>query len=477
MSKFNEHIKKQKGAAQASTISTNDLESELQHRESSNNVFPLHVFHDNMKPYIEALVKEFDIPRSFVGLCLLSSYSTAIGTKYVIQTNKLSKKIYLPLWGGMVGISSSGKSMCLDLVYDPLYKIQNEYNLQWDKLTEGMNDKDMNSEILKTVIYRDSHVPTLIKSILPDNPKGVCKVSDEILEWINGMNQLNKKEGTDEQFWLSGWNCASYSAIRASKNKTNLPRPFTNVIGGTQYKLLSKIFANNRDSTGFIQRLLFALTDSDKIAQPNPRFELKKEIIITHEMCINELYYGLNVVTAKDEPYKCVLTEESINFYEIWCNEKAKQINLIEDRNERDTQSSIYGKIKEYVLRFCAILHLSDRVLSSVVLNGNYIVSFSSIENIQSSVMKRAIELGDYFFQSAIDVNNMVQKTTIAPEIVIQASNLFKKGWKKIDIAKAIYTKAVLNKLSYDALGKKIARDLDVWRKEYPNQFGANTKR
>lgn len=116
-------------------------------------------------------------------------------------------------------------------------------------------------------------------------------------------------------------------------------------------------------------------------------------------------------------------------------------------------------------------------VLSSVEFEGHFIVSFSATETITSSTMKRSLELADYFFQSAIDVYKMVEKTTVAPEIVITAANLFKKGWKKIDIARAIYSKEVIRKLSNDALGKKIARDLDAWRKEYPNQFGANTRR
>src|SRR5690606_37187291 len=114
--------------------------------------------------------------------------------------------------------------------------------------------------------------------------KGLIKYSDELLEWINGMNQLTKKEGTDEQFWISSWNCTKYSDIRSGKQKFVIRRPFVNVIGGAQYSVLSRMLSKDRDTTGFIFRLLLALPEVDKIAEPDPSFEVPREMYERHKI-------------------------------------------------------------------------------------------------------------------------------------------------------------------------------------------------
>src|SRR5690606_25830975 len=118
-------------------------------------------------------------------------------------------------------------------------------------------------------IYRDAHIPTLVRYVLPDNPKGVSKHSDEIMEWLNGMNQLSKKEGTDEQIWLSTWNGRSYSGIRSGVDTSVLHRPCVNVVRGIQPTVTCRLYAEDRGSSGFIFRLLFAVPEKVKCATPS----------------------------------------------------------------------------------------------------------------------------------------------------------------------------------------------------------------
>jgi hypothetical protein len=461
-------LMKQNGNGMA-TISTDQLREELYKRDRTNNPFPLDVFNDHIKPYINALNKYYDIPSSFIGLAMLSAYSTAIGTAYAVTTNGRDK-IHLPVWGALVGISSSGKTLALTNIFSPLDNIQNEFDNQWDETTRALPDYQKQDCRLLTVIYRDAHIPTLIKSVLPDNPKGLLKFNDELLEWINGMNQLSKKEGTDEQFWISSWNCMKYSAIRSGKIKTSIPRPFVNVVGGAQYSVLTRMFGKDRDTTGFIFRLLFALTDVDKIAEPDPTFDMPRDLYDRHKISIERLYKNLPVDAFDDEPRLCQLTPQAVKQYQVWVKSKIKLINEIQDLEERDIHSGILGKIKEYTLRFSAILHLADKALSTDnAFDGEFMqhTRFRHREEISSEVMQRALKLADYFFTSAVEVYYKVQTSMTAPSDVLIAATMMKMGKSFADIAEVYY-----NERS-DKTKKSMERLIKKWIREYPKVFNA----
>lgn len=186
--------------SEISTATTTDIRKELEKRESHLNIFPLEIFNPKVKPFINELHNKYDIPRAYIGLSMLITYSTAIGTAYAVSRNG-SDRMYLSMWGCMNGISSSGKSYALDMCLAPLNELQNEFDEEWDDTAGKMTDEKRQHVSMKTLIYRDAYIPTLIRYIMPGNPKGVLKESDEILEWINGLNALAKKESTDEQFW------------------------------------------------------------------------------------------------------------------------------------------------------------------------------------------------------------------------------------------------------------------------------------
>lgn len=457
-----------KNGSSLSAFSMDELKEELLKRDQTPNVFPLDVFPDPLKPFITCLNKQYDIPRSFVGLSLLSAYSTAIGTSYAVTTNGRDL-IHLPVWAALVGISSSGKTIALNNAYGPLLEIQKDFDLQWESKTAGLSLEQINRCKLDTVVYRDAHIPTLVKSVLPDNPKGVVKMSDELLEWINGMNQLSKKEGTDEQFWISSWNCTNYSGIRSGKQKFVIPKPFVNVIGGAQYSVLPRMFSKDRDTTGFIFRLLFALPDSDKIAEPDPAFEIPDEWSNRHKDVIKRLYTDLPVHYADDLPKRCRLSADALKVYSAWTKSKIKTINALGDIDERDIHSGILGKIKEYSLRFAAILHLIDRALIPQY-GHDFVTAFRNDEAITSETMERSLRLAEYFYTSASHIYYKVQTSMTAPAEVLIAATMMKMGKDAREMAEAYYG------TSTDKDKLRMWRQVKKWIKEYPKVFNAVAK-
>lgn len=443
-----------------STASDSELSMEQEKREANPNIFPLDVFHPNIKPFINDLVEQYDIPRSYVGLCMLAAYSTGIGSAYNVSMRG-NRKIALALWACLEGISSSGKSLAIDITHDPLYKIQENFDREWDETTGNLAKDKLVWEKLKTVIYRDAHIATLVRSVMPDNPKGVAKHADEIMEWLNGMNQMSNKEGTDEQFWLSTWNCKSYSGIRSGKQKFVLPRPFVNVIGGIQPTITYKLFAKDRDTTGFIFRLLFATPEGKaKIARPNHTFSLDNKIQEIHFKCINSLYSGLPIHDAYEDAKECILNKEALDLFHAWEDKKIRIINQMPDIRDIEIHSGVLGKIKEYVLRFSGILRVAD-----VAYNHQ---EFKMQDIIGPAEMERAIKLGDYFYQSAVEVYDRVNTSMTAPAEVIQVASLINSGRSFEYIADNFYK----GKVSRQTVHKRVNK----WLKEYPRIFRAREK-
>lgn len=459
-SNFSKFLNDRNGLA---THDTEDIRSEFFKRELITGRFPLEVFNPSIKPFITALNQYYNIPSSFIGLSLLSAFSTAIGTGYTVSTNR-KDSLFLPVWGALVGISSSGKSTAMKHLYGPHNEIQDEFDNVWQQKTQGLSNEKINQQKMDTVMFRDSHVPTLIRSVLPDNPKGVVKFSDELLEWINGMNQLSRKEGTDEQFWVSSWNCTNYNAIRSGKQKVVIQKPFVNIIGGTQYKLLPRFFAHDRDTSGFIFRLLFALPEVDKIAEPDLTFEMPDGFSRVYSNSIKRLYHDIPMHDASYQSKKCILNPDAIKLYTAWAKEKATQINGLQDSDDQSIQAGILGKIKEYALRFTAILHLVDRSLDQYYGN-DFHTNFKAEEHINTDVMEKALTMADYFYQSAIKINEKVQVNITAPPEVLMAATMLKLGRTQSEIAERLYGE--------EKHKMRVCRNLKKWIKEYPRVFNA----
>lgn len=451
-----------------SAMGIDDLQRELNIRERIPNIFPLDVFHPNIKPYIHALNDKYDIPRSYIGLTMLSCYSTAIGTSYAVTSNGIDL-FHLPVWGALEGISSSGKSLAIDKVLAPLFEIQNKFDADWEHITQGISLEKIKDFRLNTVVYRDAHLPTLVRSVLPDNPKGVMKYADELLEWINGMNQLGNKEGIDEQFWISTWNCKSYSGIRAGKQKFMIPRPFVNVIGGIQPSLLPKLFAKDRDTTGFIFRLLFAKPEIVKIAEPDLFYKMPSEYSQLHENSIKAIYNNLIVTDPYQKPKLCILTVDAIRMYQEWTKKYIRSINSLNDISSKEIESGILGKIKEYVIRFSGILAITD-----LALDNNAIVKSPEFFNneimVPASVMERAIRIGEYFYESAKEITESAQKKMTAPPNVLLLASLIRSGKSYKQIAGLLYN-------DESERGKqRVYREIKKHSKDYPKVFGSTAK-
>ena len=373
--------------------------------------------------------------------------------------------MYFPVWACLEGISSAGKSLVMNQVFRPLYQIQSELEEEWFTAIEGKNPGEIAMMKSKQLIYGDAHLPTLIKQVIPANPKGILQDADEILAWINGMNQLAKggKEGTDEQFWMKSWDCKEHRKILGNNQIYVIKKPYLNVFGGAQPSIIHKLFKNDRDTTGFIYRLLFAVPETHRIARPNLSYDMPEDWERMHNKCLNSLYRGLPV-DEDSESRSMILDHRAMAKYKKWDDRKSDEVTANNDTLMKEKLSGIYGKMKAYCLRFAGLLHLADKAYDGA--------KFENEEIITETTMDRAVELADYFFEAAQNITERVTKTVIASPDVIRFASYMKAGYSFQRIGDLEFPDVK----SGDARRTRAARIVKKMILEYPKIFGAEVK-
>ncbi|MFT7150538.1 MAG: hypothetical protein ACI82Q_002404 [Nonlabens sp.] len=449
--------------------STNQvLSQEMQQREKEVNRFPLHVFPEPIKPFIDWLVNDLSLERSYVGSLMLSAYSTGIGTSYVVKL-KNGKEISLSLWVAMVGLSSAGKSATADFIYGPIKDLQKKFDREYVErklaiLSEDGGEKKLQHTSFAQIMIQDVHVPTLVRTQLNDNPKGLLRLEDELMSWINSMNALSRgKESSDEQFWLSSWQSVPYRMTRAQKESFYVERPFINLAGGLVYKKLARLFANDRSESGFIYRLLFATPEQDHMVDIPIDIERPEELFEIHSRSINNLYESLPVPSSDHVPKQLRFSHGAIQAFNEWNKIKKGRIDRIDDLSQREIEGGIFGKMKEYSWRFSGLLHLAEK---SYLENPIY----HPIEEISASTMNKALELADYFFYSALEVYDKAAQNVTAPARVLQIAGLLRANRSARQIA------SIIDGTDTEAAKKKMNREIKGLITQYPRVFNAIPK-
>lgn len=463
-------VKSVNGAA--SGLSDAEMEAELKKRQVEN-VFPFEVFHSEARHFMTEVHQHMDIPRAFLGLSMLSSYSSAIGTGYAIK--RTAGNMYMSMWSCFHGMTSSGKSVALDFCYEPLRQIQQGFDHEYVTNKREMEQARRESEErptynsmvshLPSILVRDVHIATMLRTVLPDNPKGVTKEMDELLEWINGMNKTNGQEGIDEQVFLSGWNGSAYRGIRSGRDQFVVPRVFINVVGGIQPDITYKLFKNDRDVTGFIFRILFA-TSEPRIAIPDATWSMPDGIRESHRKCLHSMFKGIPVHDDFQEPRILEMTTTAARMLQQWKTGKAIAVNAMDDPKQKNIHAGILGKISEYCLRFAGLLAVTD-----LAYEGR---KFATHVEITPAHIERAIKLSEYFYQSAWEVYASQDKTVNAPMEVLRWAVLFKSGKTYKVIAETEYPRDFAR--NEIAAAKKASRQMRKYITEYPKIFGAVAK-
>lgn len=452
----------------ASTLSREAMMKELFRRETAE-MFPLHVYPLELHAYIQELVGKMHIPKEFVGLFLMAAGSAAMGSYYMAEAH--TQRTFPAVWACAVGETSSGKTFAMDQIFEPFEQLEMEYmgeNL--DDYQDRKRSADLQGEETdfsdyeeKQLIFKKGTFPAFLQKALKSNPKGVVLYKEEI---ITLMAEFNKKNNEDfEPFLLEAWSAKKpYKYDKVSSTRALIiPRTFTTLVGTTQPAMVKKIFANDRDYTGFTYRMLFALDKANLTLVPDVDYEPNYDAQARYRNMIFQLYKKLEVrlygIKAQDPKIvKC--TRPAIMLLDRWKREhKSKADNLKDDDAiSRETYKGAFGKLGEYALRFALILAGMDEATKAYG-------EVANIQTISEEQMGRGLMVADYFMYSYMEVSKIAD-TRRLPEEASLISNCLKRGMSYDRIAQhltQIYGRGYQK--------SSIARKVTSYRNKYPKDF------
>ena len=436
----------------AMTLPDEVLKDELKRRQLG--VFPSDVFPVELSPWLNYLLVDFKVEPSWVGLSLLAAASTAIGSGLRGQMGSFSEK--LSIYGVLVGMTSSGKSVSVDHMFMPIKEIQKELDLEnREAENQKMEDGSINYQ-KKGIITEDTTFGSFVELLL-QNPKGVSKVYDELSTFFDDMERFKTVNAGEDKFWLKVWNSrADHRISRKGKAEMIIPEEtlFCNIFGGTQPAFLRHFYIKTRFESGFSSRFLFAIQDKYEILSIDPDIQMPENAYQVYREMIHTLYETYRPNRHGDQPKAAKFTKEATEIYRVWQNKWHRKLKDINNDVEKDAKAGIFGKMKQYVIRFATILKAMDSAIPPVVFSPEF-------REIEGRYVTSATRLADYFIDSGYDAYDRVNKQTLIPPEVMQFLAILKA--QNYNITKTAD--------AYGTYPKKVRQLIQKCHKEYPNYF------
>lgn len=384
---------------------------------------------------------------------MLAAASTAIGSGLRGCVGSFQEK--LSIYGVIAGRTSSGKSVSSDLMFMPIREIQRELD-QENREAENTKLDDGSVNYKKLAIVTEDTTFGSFVELLFQNPKGVSKVYDELSTFFDDMERFKTVNAGEDKFWLKAWNSkAEHRISRKGKPDMIIPEEtlFCNIFGSIQPAFLKLFFIKNRFESGFSSRFLFTIQQDYEILDIDPEIQFPREAYGIYASMIHELYRAFKPLNHGQQFKVANFTKQGTTIYKIWQSKHISKLRAIKDETEKDARAGIYGKMKQYVIRFATILQAMEQAVP---------FCFSAeFDTIKPRHVENACRLGDYFIESGYDVFERVNKSTsIPPEVMEFLATLKLHNFNISKVADV-----------YKCDRKKIRKLMRDYHREYPNYF------
>ena len=423
--------------------------------------FPVSAFPKPVQSIINDFYKAYQLPKDYYALGILTACASAIGNAYNLE---YKKGYYVPpiLYSAIVGGSSIGKTPALKMCLTPIFNIEEQYNKdysnaidEWEILKQEADKKTIlpPRPQRKDLLINDATTEAINK-VLERNPKGLILFQDELIAWINSLNQYRK--GSDTEFWLSNWSNSPAKINRATKDPLFIKKPFLCVLGGIQPSVLDGLGEGNKKDNGFLFRILFAFPDQQK--KP-----YETDYVPSAETF--QFYFSLvqSIHNLENE-----ISQEGVNAIHIHLSSDARKIyrkfskkntDLINEATN-DNKKSLYGKLGDYCLRFALILEIMEVVSHKKEVDG--------FTEVSGKTMNNAIKLTEYFRATGIKVLNRIEKinplddyTKIQQKVYDALPNSFETAEgieiaQKLKMAERTFKRFLQDKLLFDKVSRGI---------------------
>lgn len=219
-------------------------------------------------------------PPDAIGLAALVALGSAIGNARVIRP-KRGWTEGASIYAAVIADSGEKKTAAISAAAGVVQKLDGRLNRDYEKELDEFVRELREYEVERKDAAKAGHAApppppppacprvhvndTTIEALIPilkDSHRGVLLDRDELVGWVNSMDQYKAGgKGSERQFWLSTWSNRPASVDRKGQSRNlSVERPFVSVIGSIQPSVLGELSEGRED--GMLERFLFAYPES-----------------------------------------------------------------------------------------------------------------------------------------------------------------------------------------------------------------------
>lgn len=326
--------------------------------------FPLDVFPDYFQQGVDTHSKALQCSPAFMAANFMTIVSGAAGNVVTLEI-KQSWQTAPHIWLGIIDVTGSGKSHPIDAAMKPLHKLQAVETVRFEKEVEEnkkelslyKKDKENNKPPTEPNQIRHYYSNNFtIESLIPmfkASPRGIVLHVDELAGLLKGLNQYKVGKGSDDEQFLSLFNCGPLKSDRKSGGGF-CRESGAAVIGGIQPGIFSQVFSDKEHENGMVYRFLPMLID----ALP-PMFS-EDDISEKEEVAWGRLIDWMYKIPAPIDPatgfivkQRLIVEEEGMTVWKDF-HDELSGVQLFMPKRF----IGYIPKLKIYCLKFMAVLHL-----------------------------------------------------------------------------------------------------------------------
>jgi hypothetical protein len=367
--------------------------------------FPYDIFPDSVQQFI----RYQRIQHEYLAGAVLGAASGMIGNACWLEA--MQGYIIKPiLYMAIVAPPGASKSPALAKAFRPIEDIDKSFYVEYAKqLTaykedyalyekdKKKNDKPSEPQ-MRQILIKDSTIEKVVH-ILTNNGNGCCILADELVGFLNRMNQY--KNGDEIQKWLELWSGASLLLQRITREVNKLEDPFCSIVGGIQDGVLEMMATEQNQHNGFYHRFLFLYPE------PQAKIEWQQVNIPYHIIQdYTKLFNHLYRIRGDRLIYR--LDPDANALYKTWFDNK----NAYYNKATSDNIKGIIAKYQDYCLRFALIIQVINDIPEQ-----SPVVTVSSME--------KAIRLTEYFLGNMHKALKILTPETPLDNLQAQWSKLY----------------------------------------------------
>ena len=394
----------------------NKIRMETLHVDETD--FPLEAFPETVKQIVLDFAMYENYLIEYTAASMLSAVASAIGNSVHIRI-KGNWVVNPVLYIILVGRPGLGKTPPLNAIFKPIRQVDKLAYHKYEYEMQEYHQRQAESKA-KSNVATDEDKPILMKTIVSDftpealmkahhnNQRGVVILVDEIMGLFNSTNRYNSGQLIEQL--LTSFSGGSLDIVRMNNPMPiSIEHPCINMIGTTQTKLMPKIFQKGYEENGFLDRVLFVLPKSPKIAPwvMTDKDEINKSLLAATkwDKIINKV---LSLTLSTEDGTRNIIPlilefdAEACKFFYDWWNRNVDAINAIE--KDEDVESRIMKST------------LIVGRLSLVVQVMRWACGESHIQNVDISSVKSAIQIYEYFEKSYRRIQAYVSNNDLTEE-------------------------------------------------------------